>query len=264
MTEPQNPNPKDDIWKEFDAAEAAKNERLEHDYQVIEGYNATMLNQIAGLEDTVFQLQGEITEDGLDPTSGPNELRGKSLMSLLYLRPDRQQELYEQGETGEYAENNGNPYIIRGEVPERTQKLIDDLFASTGATKDKERSTPTWEVWKGDVAGQPIEFDVHKKTLKLMRGDREEVLPTLAIYANKGGRDLPAEIGQTVAGAAISSGMRVMDRGKDVTDAALDDLSESAQEAAADALKSIKRKQGRRDFWQKVKRRVIFPERRSY
>lgn len=265
MSEPDSTPPPEDLWQDFHKAEAASAEQLEEQYKVIEGYNSKMLNQVAGIEDAVFELQGRIGEDGIDPLEGQGEIRGKSsFMSLLYLKPDTREYLVQQGEVPQVADLNGNPYVIRGEVPARTQKLIDDLFASTGAVKDNERSKPTWEVWKGDVAGQPIEFDVYRHVHKLIRGDHEEEVPTLAIYVNKGGRDLPTQVGQTVKGTFASLGARVIDaQDEDRTDEAIDELGESSRNAAEKALRSIDRSQARSKFFQNM-RNKIFPKRKKY
>lgn len=208
MTEqqPQQPSP-DDLWKEFRDVELDFSERLEGRYREIEGYNALILNQIAGIEDSVLSIEGRITDGVLDPLAGPEEMRLKPQMSLLYLQPDRREELYDQGESGDYVTLYADPHVIRGEVPSRTRQLIDDLFASTGATIDKDRSKPGLQVWKGDVAGQPIEFDVHKQPYRVIQGDKEKLVPTLSIYVNRVNRATTNET-QEQAGGLTSSPSR--------------------------------------------------------
>lgn len=264
MTEPQGTPPPDDVWREFDAGEAARAEQIEEQYRVIEGYNAHLLNQVAGIEDSVYTLEGRITDEGIDRSEGPRELRGKTHMAGLFLQPDRRKELHDQGETGEYAELYGSPYVIRGEVPERTQRLVDELFASTEAVMDQERSTPDWEIWVGNVAGAPVEFDVHKQTLRIIAGQEERSEKTLSIYANRVRRDMPTEIGQTVTDALASTGVKVVDEdGTDITDASIDAAGDSARKSAQKALNSINRQQARRKKFEGLRRR-IFPSRREH
>lgn len=264
MTEPNAPQPPDDLWSKFHANEISRAEKLEEQYKVIEGYNAHLLNQVAGIEDSVFMLEGRITDNGIDTSDGPSEFRGKTHMAALFLQPDRREELVAQGEPGERVEHYGDPYVIRGEVPERTQRLIDELFASTEAVLDEGKSTPEWEVWKGNVAGAPIEFDVHKQTLRIITGKEEKTEKTLAIYANRSRADLSTEIGQTVTEALTSTGMKVVDEnGKDVTDASIDAMADSARESAQKALDSISRQQARRKKFEGLRRR-IYPSRRRH
>jgi hypothetical protein len=233
MTEEQH-QPPDDLWAEFQAVNDAKNERLEQRYKEIEDYNAIMLNQVAGIEDSVFEIKGRLTDEGIDPFGGPDEIRGKPFRSLLFLQPDIRQDLQAQGESGQNIVMYGDPHVIRGEISPRTQKLVEDLFASTNATKDDRRSKPTWEIWRGDVAGQPIEFDVHKDVLRQTKGSEETVIPTLAIYVNR--RDAYAK---------------------------LYDLGANHKVGAEKGIDSNKRKPDRREFMDRL-RGKIFPKRRKY
>ncbi len=264
MTEPNSPQSPDDLWQAFDDNEISRAEKLEEQYRVIEGYNALLLNQVAGIEDSVFVLEGKITDDGIDTSDGPSEFRGKTQMAILFLQPDRTKELIAQGEPGEHAELYGNPYVIRGEVPERTQKLIDELFLSTEATLDEDISSPELEVWKGNVAGVPVEFDVHKQTYRIITGNEEKLEKSLAIYVNRSRADLPTQIGQTVTEALAATGMKVIDeQGSDTTDVSIDDMGDSARKSAQTALDKIGRQQARRKAFEGI-RRKIFPSRREH
>lgn len=169
------------MWAQFDATNADAQERQEEAYKQIEEYNRALLNQVAGLEDVEFRLIAEITKDGEenDLRDTPPVIKGRPYMSILYLQPDRRQELMEQGEDPE----SGNPYAIRGEVPERTTKLLDELIIGIEATKDEARSTAELTVWRGNIGGQPIELDFHTQDIKIHRGSDIQTIPSLHVYA---------------------------------------------------------------------------------
>ena len=168
------------MWEQFDVIDTQSKEQLEEDYQEIEEYNRRLLNQIAGLEHSEFKIIGEINNDSqIDTTSAPSIIKGRPFMSLLYLQPDRRQELMEQGEDPEF----GNPHSIRGSVPERTKKLLDDLISGVEAIKDEARSTPELTVWRGNIGGEPIELDVYSQEIQLHKGSEVQRVPSLHVYA---------------------------------------------------------------------------------
>lgn len=168
------------MWEQFDDINSQSQEKLEQGYQEIEEYNRILLNQIAGLEYSEFQLVGEIKTAGqVDSTDSPSVIKGRPFMSLLYLQPDRRQELMDQGEDPE----QGNPYSIKGTVPERTQKLLDDLIFGIEATKDETRSTPELTVWRGNIGGESVELDVYNQEIQLHTGNDVQRMPSLHVYA---------------------------------------------------------------------------------
>ena len=94
-------------------------------------------------------------------------------MSLLYLQPDRRQELMEQGEDPEF----GNPHSIRGSVPERTKKLLDDLISESEAIKDEARSTPELTVWRGNIGGGANRALMYNQEIQLHKGSEVQRIP---------------------------------------------------------------------------------------
>ena len=149
--DPSATPPIDPTWDKFEAAEQA---RLEERYQGVEEHNRFKLNMAAGLEDLTLPVtrSGEDLEGAQITVSG-----GGAVTSVeLLLRPDRRTEFQEAGESDTRAWANGEAAIVVGPVPERTQKLMDDLLAGVEAQPDTGRSTPTEEMWTGSVAGQPV------------------------------------------------------------------------------------------------------------
>lgn len=198
MSEQAQPNPDgDNLWQQFDAVEAQKQEELEAAYQQVEGYNAQMLNQVAGIEDTVFQVNGVIKDGETSYHDGqPEEIRGKSFMSLLYLQPDRQEQLSAQGEHYDTIKNQGDPHVIRGEVPERSNKLLQNLLESIDAKELKHRSSPNLTVWRGSIAGEPIEIDIHNAKVEIDNNGKKELVDSLWAYvcrADDGRADEPVD-----------------------------------------------------------------------
>lgn len=187
MTEhPPNVGPDDELWQQFYTNELRLQEQAEHAYKEIEGYNAIFLNQLAGLEESVFHVVGEFgSDDDSRADLRPQEIRGQSYMTLLYLRPDTRETLQEQGEDPDTIENLGNPHIIRGEVPARTKQLLENLIKSLGATIVQEKSTPEKTVWRGDVAGEPVELDVYNTQQRKYGVDLDMKVDTLWVYACK-------------------------------------------------------------------------------
>lgn len=157
ITEPSNSIP-DPLWAELDYAESKEQEELEAGYKEVEGWNAALLNQVAGLQGMGLNLIGRLG-DGSDEGNPPFDMSAhKPTNSLLYLRPDTREKLYAQGELPYAIHSEGDPYTITGDVPSRAKKLIDDLIANTSSKLDAENSTPDKEIWHGDVAGQPVRF----------------------------------------------------------------------------------------------------------
>ena len=143
----------DPFWQEFEAAEIEKQDKLEKQYREIEHYNAKLLNMVAGLEASGLQYVEPISEEPTGPAPDLSDMRN----TLLYLQPDRREELYEV-EGGELAERAGNPHVITGDIPPRTQQLIENLLASIDAKKDEAQSNDTQEIWHGVVGTQPVKI----------------------------------------------------------------------------------------------------------
>ncbi len=150
--------PSDSTWADFDAVNKQEQEALEQAYQEVEGWNSVLLNQVAGIEDVNLTLVRKLSDSPDDEHMPGDKMSLKTTNALLYLRPDTRSKLYDQGEPDAVIHAQGDPYTVTGDVPPRTQKLIDDLLASTSATHDTEHSTAEDEIWRGDVAGQPIKI----------------------------------------------------------------------------------------------------------
>lgn len=151
-----------DLWKELDELNEQEAVELEADYQKIEGYNRRLLNQLAGLESSTHVVEGRIDNDSKiqEAEELSKELKGRTISALLFLRPDYRDKLIEQGEPAEDVDLFADPYFIRGEVPERTDPLINDLISGLEAKEDTERSKPGLEVFIGNLAGEPIEIRI--------------------------------------------------------------------------------------------------------
>lgn len=157
--EPQEPN--DEIWQQFNADTAERLEREEVAYQEVEDYNRHLLNQIVGLEDAHFtSLDGQAPDLTLKPST-----------SRLFLRPDRQMELHNQGENS----RNGDPYVITGDIPPRSQKLLDDMLQGINAKVDESKSEPDKTVYRGEIGGQPLEVVIHRQVYKLITENEEKL-----------------------------------------------------------------------------------------
>ncbi len=158
MPEPNQPfhPPVDPLWEVFDAAEQHRMGEL---YGEIEQRNQGMLNMAAGLEAHGVPIAGgRAGLDGpiLDVTGGDN------VMSFeLQLRPDTRQQLASEGRSAEETWAQGEGAVVVGDMPERTKQLIDDLLRGIEGRLDEARSTPTTEMWAGNVAGQPIWVQRH-------------------------------------------------------------------------------------------------------
>lgn len=183
MTEsnPNQPQPVDPFWEDFEVSGQKREAQLEADYKTIEGYNRILLNQVAGLEDDVLVPEEMLNEgpEDFDPSIG---LKIVTANALLFLRPDRRAEISQSGEQKRVL-TDGDPHTITGVVPERTQKLIDDLLTGIEAHPNQERSTTSEEAWVGNIAGQPIEIVKHRGILTKGTGDNETREPLLSIRA---------------------------------------------------------------------------------
>lgn len=188
--------PSDNLWEDFDKAEALASQQMEERYQEIEGYNAEFINQIVGITDSVYRVDGVIESGERRSTGDTGEIRAKPFRSLMFVQPDRRQDLINQGETKDSAAHYGDPHVIRGEVPQRSQKLIDDLLSSCSAVLDKERSEPEMDVYRGNVAGQPIDFEIHKQVLNISVDSRKFSEDTMFIWIEKV-KDHPRDDGRT-------------------------------------------------------------------
>ncbi len=235
MTEPtpQSPN-NDPLWQQFHAAEAQSDVALEVRYQEIEGFNAHILNLVAGIQDSEFKLQGVLGDKPEDPDNPMPEtlVLKQTHENFLFLQPDRRDELHQQGEDAFL----GDPYVIRGDVSPRTQKLIEDMFTSTEATLDKEHSTPTIEIWRGNVAGTPIHFEKRNQMYRLhgLEGVAKD-MPSLSIGVYRGKPKSSEGIAQAAVEGAIQSDTSFSDE-------QLDSLQTTVQHAADEALQSTKRR----------------------
>lgn len=189
-----NPNPKDKdaLWQEFDGIEVQKTEEEESAYKEIEKYNRHIINQIVGLEKAEFNLVKPIPKEGeiLPVDDRPSEeLKMQPFLSILYLRPDSRDELRSQGESPDVIESQGNPYTIRGKVPERTKQLLLDLLTGLEATRDDDRSDSNMEIWNGNVGVSPIELQfINNQYISYVSG-KEEIINSLTAYARRPSAD---------------------------------------------------------------------------
>lgn len=167
--EPSTPGQEDPLWSQFDAVSAEKDDQLEKDYKQIAHYNNILLNRVAGLEDSVFTIP---SEDG----QSTSELRGSSQDVLLYLRPDRKKQLYEANEHHR-IHPEGDPYTITGPVPERTTKMLDEMLKGIEAKQDEEHSTPSQEVYMGNIGGQLIKVIFYHQTHTISDGKSQKEEP---------------------------------------------------------------------------------------
>lgn len=184
MTDPDNPAP-DPLWDELRGIEEKNKQSVDEAYKTVEGYNAHLLNQVAGITDAEFVLVKKLSGDADDSEPG-EKLVLPQKSALLYLRPDTRAQLHESGESVELAHDGGDPHTITGEIPERTKKLIADLLANTSAEQDEEHSTLDQEIWYGDVAGQRIKFVMYhgvmvSNGLDLQGRETKKDKPTLSV-----------------------------------------------------------------------------------
>lgn len=151
-----------DLWKELDTLNEQEAIELEADYQKIEGYNRRLLNQLAGLVPSTYVIEGKVDDDSsnLEAEESPKKLEGRTISALLFLRPDYRDKLIDQGEPMADVAMFADPHTIRGEVPERTKQLINDLLSGLEAEKDTELSKPNIEVFMGNLANEPIEVHI--------------------------------------------------------------------------------------------------------
>lgn len=174
--------PQDPLWGSFDQVDAEHAARLEEGYKQVEGYNAELLNQVASIADSNLKLVGSLSEN---PQAPPDLSLVRQ--ATLYLRPDRQGELSDQGERASVTYEDGFPYSIVGDIPPRSQKLIEDLLTSTEAVMNEPDSTPTEEIWSGNIAGEPIDLVLfHKTKIVYLPSGEEARSPTLMIRAYRG------------------------------------------------------------------------------
>ena len=171
----------DPTWGDFDAAERSKADRLEEDYLEVEAFNRALLNQVAGLEYSELELEEVISKGSDSPV--PHTLKLSPTNALLYLRPDRRKQLHDVGEKGSVVFDDGDPHVIVGRIPRRTQELIENLLAGIEAKVDNNRSTPDEEMWIGNIAGQPIEVVKYRSTLSRIVDDRTITEPMLSMRA---------------------------------------------------------------------------------
>jgi len=197
-SEDQQASGSDPTWGEFNAVVAEKTAQLEADYQEIVGFNEALINQTVRLEVSKFWLRDPNSVDQDISADSKPDLTGYPLSSFLYLRPDRQKEIFDDTHDSGKAHDEGDPYVITGEVPERTKKLIDDLLKSVEAVLDEKRSTPTNEVWVGNVAGQTFNIIKNMAVIRSSIGDDVTEKPTLSMRAVPV-RDLAGEFGASVA-----------------------------------------------------------------
>lgn len=245
MAEQQSHEPPDDVWRSFRAAEGVQEtERLEGWYRTIEGQNARSLHQVVGLEDLTFTDQEPVgTPDYPDDDTKENKLRVH--LNPVLLQPDRRQEYIDYGVAPETAHLFGDPYVIRGEVPPRTQKLIEDLFASTNAKKDDKASTLELEVWRGDVAGEPVEFDVYRFIDQINIEGGSINVPTLSIRVVGVPSDTTKRVEQEVAerrGPSVSWVNEEEEATTEEDSGTEDDGSKAEQASSRRIFQAIRRK----------------------
>lgn len=185
MSKDEPKPPVDPLWTEFDKTQEIIDQAQELAYQQVEEYNRRILNQIAGLEVVEFKLPGDPASNPLlSKTSIPREIKLNPSFARLYLRPDRIDELYEQGESSLDIELNGSPYVVNGELPDRTRQLIDDLLSGVEASIDTTKSTEMAKVYRGNVAGQPIGITLYRKNLtRTSTGENEKATPFYSFVA---------------------------------------------------------------------------------
>lgn len=259
MAEHSTPDPSSDpLWKEFDDIEARRAVADEAAYRQIEAYNSIILNQIVGLEDQDIAYQGQIHDGELYPHMGGHKPK-TSFMQQLYLQPDREEELIAQGESPSTIRMYHNPQVIRGKVPERTSKLVQDLLTGIEATKDVERSKPAETIWRGNIAGEPIEIIIHTQKLKEYDGlvSQPRVIDTLSVFAQRPEKETSTALAETATNALIEPDHSLVN--EEVADKADESLDSSQDDTEA----TIQNENGRQKRWDKVRRR-IFPKRRKF
>jgi hypothetical protein len=148
------------VWAAFDAAEQGV---IQERYRQIEQRNQQTLNLAAGLEDYSVPIVG----GGVGVDGQVLEISGGDQVSSfeLQLRPDTRAELAGDGLSAHDAWAKGEGSVLVGDVPERTQRLMDDLLRGIEGQLDEARSTPETEMWAGNVAGQPVWVDRHHDTV---------------------------------------------------------------------------------------------------
>lgn len=157
--EQQSGNP-DEVWQQFSQAEAQAAENLVEAYALIEGYNAKLLNQVSGLEDPDLTLVEPLTPGAEEaPKLGP------PTMVKLFMRPDIQDALHEQHESSGVLYEKGDPYVVVGEVPAETKAMMARMLSAANADLDAAHSTQGLTIWRGDIAGQPIRFEMSTRTM---------------------------------------------------------------------------------------------------
>jgi hypothetical protein len=176
-------SPQDPTWDAFDKAEKEKAAQLEAAYQATEQNNSYLLNQLAGIEDMELTLVRGLSDAATD---GPQRLNLPVTNASLYLRPDRREELQQQGEDDLVVNSKGNPFTIVGDIPPRTEKLIEDLIKHTEAVPNQTDSTQLEEIWSGNIAGQPIELVFYHQSRTVILPDNETTEPVLSLRAFRG------------------------------------------------------------------------------
>jgi hypothetical protein len=174
----QNNQPIDPLWADFEAAEVlAAEEELERAYEEIAGFNSAILNQVAGLAKTTLTA-GDVIGNRAGMIV-PKAINISHRSGSLYLQPDRYLELRAQGKEPEL----GNPYVIRGAMPPATVELIDDMLAATEAVKDDRLSAEGSEMWRGNVAGQPVIFKLQtQESVGLDPAEPNKIVPLTSLH----------------------------------------------------------------------------------
>ena len=157
------PHSADPTWANFDQVMGEVADKLEEDYRRVEGFNATILNRVTGLSPLGFRTE-DTPAEGVDSLPSGDRFDAFVDNYKLFLKPDYTQKFTNEGESPVDALIHGDPFSVYGEMPPRTQALIDDLLSSTSSALDEQRSTPGQEIWRGNVAGQPIEFVVSRQS----------------------------------------------------------------------------------------------------
>ncbi len=175
MTNPEQSDFSSQLWQSIEAHEERATIELDADYVLVEEYNAALLRQVAGLERPNLTYLG--LANGEETENSPPIL-GPPTYARLYMRPDREAELIEQGEAPLLAFREGSPYTIEGDIPKKTQEALGRMLGSIEAEYDETASTPTTHIWHGNVAGQPIIIQQISHT-KLVTVDNHEKRTTV-------------------------------------------------------------------------------------
>lgn len=176
--EQQSGNP-DEVWRQFSQAEVLASEQLQQAYAEVEADNRHTLYRIAGISDSGFIYNGTVSEGAL----APPDLSAPAGNDSLRLRPDMRATLQAQGEHPDVVEQQGDPYVIIGEVPGETKALIARMIAEANADYDELLSTDAHAIWHGNVEGKPIRLELFRKNLTRYNGDAEERVQVVSMRA---------------------------------------------------------------------------------